>query len=283
MPQRNLKFSNRWMFNRVMCQEEVCRKVLGAVLGIPIGEIRYLNAEQAKEPAAATRGIRMDVFAREDGRVYDVEMQLARERRIGRRLRYYQAAIDATEIGEGESYEQLPESFIIFIGAVDFLGAGKPLYTIERTCLEDSEVPIGDDSHWIVLNAAAAESVADPVLRDLLYYVRTERAEGPLSRRIDSFVDRYNQDREWVTRVLTYEQDTEMRCRQAKAEGLEEGLRRGREEGLEKGMEKGMDRLGTLMTCLLDAGRLDDAKRVAEDAAYRELLLEEFGLADEGR
>lgn len=270
MFQRNLKFSNRWMFNRVMCQEEVCREVLGAVLGIPIGEIRYLNAEQAKEPAAASRGIRMDVFAREDGRVYDVEMQLARERHIGRRLRYYQAAIDATELGEGEGYEQLPESFVIFIGAVDFLGAGKPLYTIERTCLEDCEVPIGDDSHWIVLNAAAEESVADPVLRDLLHYVRTEQAEGPLSRRIDLSVERYNQDREWVTRVLTYEQDTEMRCRQARAEGLEEGL------------EKGMDRLGSLMACLIDEGRLDDAKRAAEDAAYRDLLLSEFGLNDGG-
>lgn len=261
---RNLKFSNRWMFNRVMCQEEVCREVLGAVLGIPIGEIRYLNAEQAKEPAAASRGIRMDVFAREDGRVYDVEMQLAHERHIGRRLRYYQAAIDATELGEGEGYEELPESFVIFIGAVDFLGAGKPLYTIERMCLEDSAVSIGDDSHWIVLNASAAELVADPVLRDLLHYVRTERAEGPLSRQIDSFVERYNQDREWVTRVLTYEQDTEMRCRQARAEGLEEG------------MEKGMDQFGGLVSYLIDEGRLDDAKRAAEDASYRDLLLAEF-------
>ena len=213
----------------------------------------------------------MDVFAREDGRVYDVEMQLARERHIGRRLRYYQAAIDATELGEGEGYEQLPESYVIFIGAVDFLDAGKPLYTIERTCLEDCEVPVGDDSHWIVLNASAAELAADSVLRDLLHYVRTEQAEGPLSRQIDSFVERYNQDREWVTRVLTYEQDTEMRCRRAKAEGLREGV------------EKGMDRLGSLMACLIDAGRLDDAKRAAEDASYRDLLLAEFGLSDGGR
>lgn len=39
-----------------------------------------------------------------------------------------------------------------------------------------------------------------------------------------------------------------------------------------------MDRLGALVGRLIDAGRLDDAKRASEDAAYREALLAEFGL-----
>ena len=75
-------------------------------------------------------------------------------------------------------------------------------------------------------------------------------------------MEEYNRDREWVTKVLTYEQDTEMRCRRAEARGIEQGI------------EQGMDRLGLL----LDAGRLDDARRVSEDAAYRDEMLAEFGL-----
>lgn len=69
-----------------------------------------------------------------------------------------------------------------------------------------------------------------------------------------------------MNRVLTYEQETEMRCRRA------------REEALEQGIEQGIDRLGTLVSRLIDAGRLDDAKRASEDADYREALLAEFGL-----
>lgn len=47
---------------------------------------------------------------------------------------------------------------------------------------------------------------------------------------------------------------------------------------MEQGMEQGMDRLGTLVGLLLGAGRLDDARRVSEDAAYRDEMLAEFGL-----
>ena len=237
MPKRFLKFSDRWMFNRVLCEKEVCRKVLRAALGIEVGEITYLNAEQAKEPAAASRGVRMDVFAREGSRVFDIEMQVSPEDRIGRRMRYYQAAIDATELGPGEDYGLLPESFVVFFCATDPFRAGEAVYSIERVCLEAPELVAGDDSHWRVFNASAAEDVADPDLRDLLHYV-----------------------------VLTYEQDTEMRCRRAEARGIEQGI------------EQGMDRLGTLVGLLLDAGRLDDARRVSEDAAYRDEMLAEFGL-----
>ena len=95
MPKRFLKFTDRWMFNRVLCEKEVCRKVLRAALGIEVGEIAYLNAEQCFEPLAAGRGVRPDVFARGDGRVYGPEMQVARERARGRRRRYYRAALDA--------------------------------------------------------------------------------------------------------------------------------------------------------------------------------------------
>lgn len=64
-----------------------------------------------------------------------------------------------------------------------------------------------------------------------------------------------------------------MRCRRAREEALEQGI--------EQGIEQGMDRLGALVGRLIDAGRLDDAKRASEDAVYREALLTEFELHDE--
>lgn len=61
-------------------------------------------------------------------------------------------------------------------------------------------------------------------------------------------------------------------------QGLEQGLEKGLQQGLEKGLEKGQNRLALLVGQLLNAGRMDDLKRVSYDEAYREKLLKEFGL-----
>ncbi|MEC4273767.1 hypothetical protein VJ923_11425 [Adlercreutzia sp. R25] len=103
-------------------------------------------------------------------------------------------------------------------------------------------------------------------MRDVLHYVQTGEADGELSRDIDSLAASYNQDREWVNRVLTYEQDTEIRCRRARAEGVEQGI------------EQGEARLFALMERLSAADRLEDVLRASGDATYRDALFEEFGL-----
>ena len=63
---------------------------------------------------------------------------------------------------------------------------------------------------------------------------------------------------------------------------LEKYRKKAVEEGMEKGIEQGMqqdqNRLALLVGRLLNAGRMDDLKRVSFDEAYREKLLKEFGL-----
>ena len=60
--------------------------------------------------------------------------------------------------------------------------------------------------------------------------------------------------------------------------GLAQGIQQGLEQGLERGLEQGKNRLALLVGHLLNAGRMDDLKRVSYDEAYREKLLKEFGL-----
>ena len=60
--------------------------------------------------------------------------------------------------------------------------------------------------------------------------------------------------------------------------GLAQGMQQGLQQGLEKGLEQGQNRLAVLVGRLLEAGRIDDLKRVSYDEAYREKLLKEFGL-----
>ena len=59
---------------------------------------------------------------------------------------------------------------------------------------------------------------------------------------------------------------------------VEEGIEKGMEKGMEKGFEQGKNHLALLVGRLLEAGRMDDLKRVSYDEDYREKLLKEFGL-----
>jgi len=79
-------------------------------------------------------------------------------------------------------------------------------------------------------------------------------------------------------RKKAVEEGIEKGLAQGMQQGLEKGLEQGLQLGLEKGLEKGQNRLALLVGHLLNAGRMDDLKRVSYDEDYREKLLKEFGL-----
>ena len=71
--------------------------------------------------------------------------------------------------------------------------------------------------------------------------------------------------------------------KRCEAKGLEKGLAEGRTEGRAEGRSvgraEGADRMASLVSVLLKAGRADDAFKASEDPAYREQLFKEFGIA----
>lgn len=193
-------------------------------------------------------------------------MQVANRGSLGKRMRYYQSILDTTGLGRGEDYERLPKSFILFVCCADPFGAGLPVYTLLRACLEAPSLDVDEGSCWKVLNARAWERADDPVIGDLLEYLQTGVADGALSREIDGLVGSYNEDWKWVSRVFTLEQEMALERRHAK------------EEGLAAGIDQGEDRLGALVARLISLGRPEDAVRAAENREYRLGLYEEFGL-----
>ncbi len=71
------------------------------------------------------KGIRLDVYIKDDkNRHFNVEMQVANTE-IFKRSRYYHSQIDMELLSTGIDYEQLPESYVIFICDFDPIGLGK--------------------------------------------------------------------------------------------------------------------------------------------------------------
>lgn len=299
MNRPRIAFSNRWMFGRVMLDESICREVIRCVLGIDAERIEYLNAEQVLEPSVDSRGVRMDVYVRDSERVYDIEMQAGAEPLLCHRFRYYQSVLDTTTLAPGKDYDELPESFIVFICAHDPFDCGIPVYTIERCCLERPDLPAGCSAHWIALNASAWNALPHGALRDLLHYTKNgSLGADPLVRRIDAIVAAANNDRKWVDKVFycvsTIEENDARRARilerlaikkgleEGRKEGHKEGLAEGRAEGRAEGLAEGRAateaRYSALIEHLLAENRLDDIRAMTSDAARRNALFAEFKL-----
>lgn len=274
-----LEFKDAPVFGRVMRDPEICKGVLERILGFAIDHVEYLNTEDALDPATDAKGVRLDVFAKGAGRVYDVEMQIAYDPTLGRRMRYYQASIDQACLGKGDHYDLLPESYVVFICLTDAYGRGLPVYHLERRCDEDATVRIADDSHWLVLNASAWEADADPLRGRLLQYVYgSESAEDALIDQIADAVREVNADAAWRERAMgfmTVEHSRRAREHGFRRLGQEEGLK----EGMKQGLEQGEERFAALTDKLLDEGRVEDLKRAANDPSFRDALFSEFHIA----
>ena len=309
-----LAISDAPMFQRVMSDADICAKVVETILGVKLDRISYHNTEQAIEPGLGKRGVRFDAYLKGSSSVYDIEMQSYPRHQIGRRMRYYQAAMDTDLLGKGENYDKLPESYIIFICTNDPCDLGLPRYDLERTCSQNADARFECGAHWVILNSKAHGKTEDGGLRNLLQYVDSGIvASDALVERIDKAVAKANEDRRWVKDVfcgISEAEDLKIQARIMKEEALKEGLAEGRERGLAEGRERGLAegraegrerglvegrergiaeglaegkaeeqaRYGKLVSTLLAAGRIDDLQAAAENTDMLEKLYRELGI-----
>ena len=179
---------------------------------------------------------------------------------------------------KGEKFSKLPESYVIFITDKDVLGEGEQLYQIERVIRKSGNL-FKDGSHILYFNTARQDDNAlGKLAKDLKEANPKEIQSEVLSHRVASLKEgKIDQEGEKKMNVLL-EKYRKKAVEEGIEKGLEKGLAQGMQQGLEKGLEEGQNRLALLVGLLLDAGRVDDLKKVSYDEEYREKILKEFGL-----
>ena len=238
-PVDQLVFSDDFMFGAVMSDPKICKGVLELLLRVKIDHIEYPELQKPMTPFYAKKGVRLDVYVADTGRVFDVECQSYTAESIGKRARYYQSMLDIGSLARGASYSELKESYVIFICLNDPFEAKLPVYTFERKCSESKEVELGDETHHVIFNAAAYEKEADPEIKAFLAFVKSNKAESDLTREIATVVQTKKFEQSFINEYLAWtlhDQDVEMRGREAGLKaGREAGLKAGREAGLKEG------------------------------------------------
>ena len=210
----------------------------------PIADIEYIVTEDDVRPTLTNHGVRLDAFVKTKNEIYDIEMQTTKREDLGRRMRYYQGALDTLTLRKGEGYEELPPCIIIFICMHDPFDEGLPVYTLDVNCLEKPSARIGHGFLWKALSAPAWGKLPEGRLRNLLHYVWTgEAGEDPLMGQLAVAVKKANKNENWRKEkmaLLTFEEDMEIQRRIAEKKGQERGQIIGLQMGLEQGLAEGL-------------------------------------------
>lgn len=132
------------------------------------------------------RSIRMDIWARDkEGKIHNIEVQRKNKGAHVKRARYNSSLIDANVTEAGDDYNELAESYVIFITEKDSLRAKIPICHVERMIIETGE-PFDDEEHIIFVNSQIQDDTALGKLmhdfycmnyRDMNYQVLADRVK----------------------------------------------------------------------------------------------------------
>ena len=237
----SLTFTDNFIFSRIMHDEHICRQVVEMILGVRIGEIRYLSAQDEHKTDPDSMRIIMDVFLRDENRIINVEVQTGHKKELPKRSRYYQSVADVSTTSTGTKYRDLPENILIFICTFDPFDRNYPRYTFEYICNEDKRLKLKDGSLRIFLNTTATElSALDQKLQAFYHYLQNGVVESDLTQTIsDSITTLKNNSNErrfymtWTVKMTDARYD-------GYEEGFDEGFTAGREAGLQAGLQDGL-------------------------------------------
>ena len=225
---QELTFKDNFMFAAVMLDEENAKGVIERALDIQVDHVE-ISYEKSIVYNPEYKGIRLDVYLKDDkNRHFNVEMQVANTE-ILKRSRYYHSQIDMELLSTGIDYEQLPETYVIFICDYDPIGLGKYKYTRCQMIEEDRDYHYDDGSYTIFLSTVGTNE--DEISKDLMNFLKYVGAEFEESqndysdefvKRLQKSVEKIKFDREMGRRYMLFEELMKEEYNAGKAEGQEE-------------------------------------------------------------
>ena len=244
MPKKYYTLADNYMFQTVMADEDRLKELLRRILPeLHIENLEVVMNEKSMDYGKDHHGIRLDIYARDGKRLYDVEMQTRVSKKdLYKRADYYHNLLKTNNFEKGKNYSEMKDSYVIFICNFDPFKDQRYQYTIKSVCQETKKV-IPDGRTTIFLNSKGRNGDISQELKEFLSLV-----EGDVVNTKDSYilsikeaVDKVNEDSEWRNGYMTLDAviyDAEIK---AEKRGLRKGKKEGREEGILLGEEKGRD------------------------------------------
>ena len=212
--------ANNFIFYKVMRHHpDACQYLLEMLLNIKIEKMTIAN-EEVIDVDHDAKSIRLDVYVKEDNRVYDIEIQIANTRELPERARFYSSAIDLDTLTKGKNFRDLPESHIIFICMENIFENNLPVYTFENICIEDGLTKLNDRSYkHFFIAPTCAKMIEDKEVRSFFEFLISNKAQTGYTSDLSKYVADAKRNTQWRLQYMT----VETLERYAYENGLEQG------------------------------------------------------------
>lgn len=147
--------------------EEDVEYILRIILEKPNLKVLKVQTQKSVENMYG-RSVRFDVFATDDdGKLYNIEVQRADSGAVPARARFNSVMLDYHRLKKKAKFNELPETFVIFITEHDVLKDGEQIYHVDRVVRETNK-PFGDGTHIIYVNGSYKDD-SDSELGNLIH------------------------------------------------------------------------------------------------------------------
>lgn len=200
------------VFEDISCAELLLRIILNDE------GIRVLEAHSQRGiKNLQGRSVKLDILAVDShNRVFNVEVQRSDRGAGAKRARYNSALIDANVTEPGDQYEDLNETFVIFITENDVMKAGLPIYHIDRVVRETGKL-FEDEEHIIYVNSQIKDETK---LGRLMHDFSCTEAKDMYNKVLADRVRYFKEDERGVEIMC---REMEIMRNQAHEEGIEKG------------------------------------------------------------
>lgn len=217
--------TDSFIFYKVMTENpDACRRLLERLLHVSIEKIEILG-EKSLGIDSESKGIRLDVYVKDENRVFDVEMQVKNTGELPERARYYQGVMDVDMLKSGEPYRALKETHIIFICLKDIFGQGLAHYTFENTCVEKPCLKLNDRSHKHFFAAENYDKIkGDRELKAFLKMLVTGKTEDTYTQELELCTAKAKQNAQTRRQYMDWDRELNYEKESGYSIGYDSGL-----------------------------------------------------------
>jgi predicted transposase/invertase (TIGR01784 family) len=230
--------ANNFIFYKVMRNNpDVCKELLETLLEMELDRIE-MHGEETIETDFGSKGIRLDVYAKNDNQAFNLEMQAADTKELPERSRYYQGCIDVDTLQSAQKYKELKDSYIIFICILDLFKKGLPCYRFENLCLENTSIKLNDRAYKYFFVAKNCDKILNAKQKAFLALVSGRQPSDKFTERLAQLTEEAKHNTQWKKQYMEWERQRTYDYENGKEAGINIGLEEGKSIGAQqKAME----------------------------------------------